>query len=152
MNMLKGIQNFQEQVQTKTDQELQDIYLNPENYQPVFIHLVTMELIKRNIPIEPLESIVDEKNAISDEKLELGKKGNIFWIIIFFTLIPGGGLAPILAGINYALSKTKNSQNEILYVYRPGTRKAGWWLLVLGSMAFLRALFYIIEYLSYMHS
>ena len=126
------IQNFETQIKGKTDNQLSEIYLNPNDYQPEFIKLVELELVHRKIPLDSLTFIRDRKDEISDESLELGKQGSQGWIVAAFIMSLFGGLWGIVAGYQYAYSKHKNSKGNEFYYYNESTRKYGRWMLIIG--------------------
>lgn len=125
-------QDFETQIKEKTDNQLSEIYLNANDYQPEFIKLVELELVKRKIPLDSLTFIREKKDDISDETLEIGKQGNQFWIIAAFLLSLFGGLWGIVAGYQYAYSKHKNAKGIEYYYYNESTRKYGRWMLIVG--------------------
>lgn len=125
-------QDFETQIKEKTDNQLSEIYLNANDFQPEFIKLVELELVRRKIPLDSLSFIREKKDEISDKSLEIGKQGNQFWIIAAFFLSLFGGLWGIAAGYQYAYSKHKNPQGIEYYYYNESTRKYGRWMLIIG--------------------
>lgn len=126
-------QSFETLIKEKTDNQLSEIYLNANDYQPEFIKLVELELVQRKIPLDSLKFIREKKEEISDESLELGKQGNQGWIIAAFLLSLVGGLWGIVAGYQYAFSKHKNAKGDEFYYYNESTRKYGRWMLIIGG-------------------
>lgn len=126
------IQDFETQIKEKTDNQLSEIYLNANDYQPEFIKLIKLELGKRKIPLDSLAFIKEKKDEISDESMAIGKQGNQFWIIVAFFASLFGGLWGIVAGYQYAYSKHKNAKGIEFYYYNESTRKYGRWMLIVG--------------------
>ena len=60
--------DFEEVVKSKTNEELVDIFVNAADYQPEFLALAEAEVVKRNIPLESLKSIREQKESI-DERI-----------------------------------------------------------------------------------
>jgi hypothetical protein len=125
-------QDFETQIKEKTDNQLSEIYLNANDYQPEFIKLVELELLNRNIPIDSLNFIKAKKEAISDETLAIGVQGNHYWIMTSFLACLFGGIVGIAAGYIYAYSKHKNANDVEFYYYNESTRKYGKWMLFVG--------------------
>lgn len=126
------IKDFEIQIKEKTDNQLSDIYLNSNDYQPEFIKLVELEILNRNIPIDSLNFIKVKKEAISDKTLAIGVQGNHYWIMASFLACLFGGIVGILAGYIYAYSKHKNANYVEFYYYNESTRKYGKWMLCVG--------------------
>lgn len=124
--------NFEPQIKEKTDNQLSEIYLNANDYQPEFIKIVELELLERKIPLDSLSFIRDKKDEIADDTLEMGKQGSQFWIVAAFIFSLLGGLWAIAAGYDYAYSKHTNSKGVKYYYYNESTRKYGRWMLILG--------------------
>ena len=110
-------QDFETQIKEKTDNQLSEIFLNANDYQPEFIKLVELELMHRKIPLDTLIFIRKKNDEISDESLELGKQGSQGWIVAAFLLSLFGGLWGIVAGYQYAYSKHKNAKGNEYYYY-----------------------------------
>jgi len=128
--------DFKQIIKAKTDNELTDIFINPNDYQPEFIALVEQELRDRNIPVESLLKLKTQKEQIDDTNLELGKQGSQFWIVAGFVGSLAGGIWAIGAGYSYAYSKHKSKSGKEYYVYNESTRKYGRWMLTIGSIIF----------------
>ena len=126
------IQDFENQIKEKTDNQLSEIFINANKYQPEFIKLVELELVHRKIPIDSLKFIKEKQDKILDESLEIGKQGNPVWIIVSFISSLFGGLPGIVAGYVYAYSMHKNSKGDKYYYYNESTRKYGRWILIMG--------------------
>jgi hypothetical protein len=126
-------QDFETRIREKTDNQLSEVYLNANDYQPEFIKLVELELVKRKIPLDSLIFIREKKDEISDETLDIGKQGDQFWIVAAFLLSLFGGLWGIVAGYQYAYSKQKNAKGIEYFYYNESTRKYGRWILIVGG-------------------
>lgn len=127
--------NFENLINEKTDDQLSEIYLNANDYQPDFIESVEEELVKRKIPLESLTYIRTKKEEITDERMAIGNQGNQFVIIFSFVASFFGGLWGILAGYHYAYSKHKNVKGTEFFYYNESTRKYGRWMLAVGCFA-----------------
>jgi len=129
--------NFKEQVEQKTDQELIDIFVKSQDYQEEFISVVDDELKRRNVPLDSVKQIKSESNEVINKKIEDGVQGNTFWIVICFLAAILGGIISIIAGYIYAYSKRRNLQGETYYYYNKQTRKYGKIILIIGIIMFL---------------
>ena len=127
-------QDFETQIREKTDNQLSEIYLHANDYQPEFIKLVELELVKRKIPLDFFTFIREKKDEISDETLAIGKQGSQFWIVAAFLLSLLVGLWGIVAGYQYAYSKKKNAKGIEYFYYNESTRKYGRWMLIVGGV------------------
>ena len=65
------IKDFETQIKEKTDNQLSEIYLNANDYQPEFVKLVELELLNRKIPIDSLNFIKAKKEEISEKTIKL---------------------------------------------------------------------------------
>lgn len=130
----KVMNNFEEIIKEKSNNELTDIFINPEEYQPEFISLVEKELVNRRIPVESLLKLKEQREEISDVNLELGEQGSQFWIVAGFIGSIFGGIWAIGAGYSYAYSKHKSKNGKEYYVYNESTRKYGRWMLTIGCI------------------
>ena len=128
------ITDFEKRIQEKTDKELADIYLRSEDYQPEFVSLVEKHLAARKIPIESLNILKEKNDALDDEKINSGKPGNKFLIILFFVAALLASIIGILAGYHYTFSKQRNSKGEEKYVYDGTTRIYGKLILAIGGI------------------
>ena len=97
--------NFQEQIAVKSNDELIEIFTNPHLYQPLFVELVRVEIIKRNIPIDAVEKIKQQKQDIDSHILVLGKQGNPVYIAIIAGSAIFGGVIAIVGGIFMPIQK-----------------------------------------------
>ena len=122
--------NFNELVKKKTDKELIDIYLNPQDYQAEFVGLVVEEITHRKLPIDTLDEIRSKKDEVSDNVLALGKQGNPLYLALLAISALLGGLIAIVGGYIYAYSTVLDSNGDKLYVYDESTRK--WGRIILG--------------------
>jgi hypothetical protein len=128
------IVDFEKRIQEKTDKELADIYIHAEDYQPEFVSLVEKHLAARKIPLESLNILKEKNDALEDEKLNTGKPGNKFLIVLFFVTCLIGSIIGILAGYHYTFSKQRNSKGEEIYVYNEKTRIYGKFMLAIGGI------------------
>ncbi len=122
--------NFNELVKNKTDNELIDIYLNPQDYQAEFVGLVVEEITHRKLPIDTLDEIRSKKDEVSDNVLAIGKQGNPLYLGLLAISALLGGLIAIVGGYIYAYSTVLDSNGDKLYVYDESTRK--WGRIILG--------------------
>lgn len=128
--------NFNELVKKKTDKELIDIYLNPQDYQAEFVSFVIKEIANRKLPIDTLDEIRSKKDQVSDNELALGKKGNPLYLGLLAISALLGGLIAIVGGYIYAYSTVLDSSGDKLYVYDESTRKWGRIILGVGVVMF----------------
>jgi hypothetical protein len=124
--------DFQEQITTKTDVELIDIYINQEDYQEGFVNAVAVELVKRNVSPERYQQKRKEKEVIITRQLEEGIPGDQAFIALAFIAALLGGFIGIIAGYIYGQSKKDGH-----YVYDEKTRKYGNIILAIGVFVFL---------------
>lgn len=129
--------NFKEQVEQKTDQELIDIFVKSQDYQEEFISVVENELNRRNVPLDSAKQIKSKSDEVINKKIEEGVQGNTFWIAVCFLLAILGGIISIVAGYIYAYSKRENLQGESYYYYNEQTRKYGKIMLIVGIIIFV---------------
>ncbi len=130
------ITDFENRIQEKTDNELADIYLHSEDYQPEFVRIVKKHLAARKIPLVSYIILKETNDAIEDEKLNTGKPGNMYLIVLFFVILLIGSIIGILAGYHYTFSKQRNSKGEEKYVYNDKTRIYGKFMLAIGVILF----------------
>jgi hypothetical protein len=102
--------NFQEQVTAKSNEELLDIYKNPEDYQEEFLKSVSEELTKRNINTEKIDIHNEHRRKFTIEQLEKGKEGDPIYIILGFISAFLGGLIGIIMGYTYSQSKQRTNE------------------------------------------
>ncbi len=127
--------DFKEQVATKTDQELIDIYINPDDFQESFVTAAEEELNKRNVRLEQFKQKREQKEKIKNEQLEKGIQGDSLYMTLAFISAFLGGLIGIIAGYIYSQSK-----KEGYYVYNEKTRKQGKVMLAIGILVLLTTL------------
>lgn len=132
--------DYQDEIVKKTDEELLNIYTNEEDYQPAFIKLVLVELNARKIDLEKIEVQKKHKREHFDSELEKGKKGNLFYIVLFFISAFLGGILGIIAGYIYSQSKKENSAGIKKYVYDKDTRQQGMVMMIIGGLVFILAM------------
>lgn len=124
--------DFSKAVQSKTDAELTDAYINSGSYQPEYIALVLQEIQKRNLPIDDMEAVKAENTNVALARIAVGRQGNTIYMILCFALALLGGLLGIIAGYIYATSTHKGPDGNLYYVYNDTTRKLGYGILVTG--------------------
>lgn len=127
--------DFKEQVATKTDQELIDIYINPDDFQESFVTAAEEELNKRNVRLEQFKQKREQKEKIKTEQLEKGIQGDSLYMTLAFISAFLGGLIGIIAGYIYSQSKKEGH-----YVYNEKTRKQGKVMLAIGTLVLLTTL------------
>lgn len=136
------MEDFENQIKEKTDNELAEIFLNAHDYQPEFIKLVELELVERKIPLDLMSFLRKKKDDISDETLKIGKQGNQFLIIVAFLLSVYGGVWGFVAGYHYAYSKHKSANGtQYYYYYNESTRKYGRLMIIVGCSFFVLYIF-----------
>ena len=121
--------DFTEQIVNKTDQELIQIFTNPQDYQADFVKAVTEELKNRGINLGKYQQEKDEREKVKNEQLEKGKPGDPAYITVGFISAALGGFIGIIAGIVYSQSKVKGTS---YYVYDEKTRKNGIIMMFIG--------------------
>jgi len=136
---------FTQKIAEKTDDELVDIYLNSSDYQTDFVDLVKSEIKARNLPLDSLENIKGQKEAVSNETLELGKQGNQIWMAIALFASIFGGFIGIISGYIYAFSKHRNGEGKQYFVYNESTRKYGKIVFFIGVVVFI--LFFVLRFI-----
>lgn len=139
--------NFEEQIKSKTNNELTEIYINPKEYNLDFVKLAELELTKRNVDLDLSKEAKKETSKLGNTNLAKGKQGSPLYIFICFVLAFMGGVLGIFAGYIYNQSKTTNLEGEKFYVYNEDTRKWGKMIMWVGSIFFL---FYLWRKLSLM--
>ncbi|MDZ4810280.1 MAG: hypothetical protein SGI96_18735 [Bacteroidota bacterium] len=123
-------------MQSKTEQELIDIYINPDEYQRAFVNAAEEELRKRDVNLALYNQTKAQKQLIRKKELEKGKPGDPVYIILAFISSFLGGSIGIVAG--YVYSQSKNE--ERFYVYNEETRIKGKIMLATGILVLLATL------------
>ncbi len=129
--------SFEEQVSSKSDEELLAVYANAEDFQAEYIHIVKLELKKRGLSVNDVDDLKLQKAIEIDASIETGRKGNSTYITIGFISACIGGFIGIYAGYHYSKSHQLNSKGEKCYTYNEQTRKQGTLMLILGISIFL---------------
>lgn len=129
--------NFADQMVLKSNKELVEIYTNDVDYQPEFVELAKLEIIKRNIPLDALEEIKERKGAIETETLAIGKQGNPVYLTLIGLAAFFGGIPAIIGGYIYAYSTHSDSNGDKYFVYNDTTRKWGQLIFYIGVGVFL---------------
>jgi hypothetical protein len=126
------IESFLEQINSKTDDELMEIYVNEFNYQPSFVELAREELVRRVVPYESRNNVKVKKEEIRKQELLKGQEGSTFFIILIGVFALVGGPIGIIGGGIYAFSKNKDVDGEKYYAYDQDTRKWGRIIFFIG--------------------
>ncbi|MCW3118157.1 MAG: hypothetical protein JWM28_2239 [Chitinophagaceae bacterium] len=129
--------DFADQIRQKTDNELNDIFINAGDYNPEFVRLAEEELKIRNIDMDTSKQV--KEKIVQTEKIHLseGKAGSPLYIFLCFVLALLGGFLGIYAGYIYSQSKTKTNEGEEFYVYNENTRQLGTTMMWLGIAVFV---------------
>jgi|CXWL01.1.fsa_nt_gi hypothetical protein len=130
--------DFNEQLSIKTDQELIDIYINPDDFQENFVTAAVEELNKRNVNLENFEEEREKKMKIKAERQEKGVPGNSLFLTLAFISAFLGGLMGIIAGYVYSQSKKEGH-----YFYNEKTRNQGRVMFAIGSLVLLTTLVWL---------
>lgn len=125
-------ESFIEKIHLKTDDELLEIYVNEFNYQPAFVELARVEMVRRGIPYESRDDVKYKKEEIRKQELINGYAGSPFYIILVGVLALFGGIVGIVGGYIYAFSKITDVDGEKYYAYDQDTRKWGRIIFFIG--------------------
>ncbi len=132
--------NFDEQMIAKSNEELIDIYTNPNNYQPAFVNSAYAELNKRAVPLQEYDAIKEQNIQAQITQLKIEKKGDETFIIIAFVLAFVIGFVGIMIGYTYNQS-SKTGPDGINYpVYDKATREKGRLMMLIGFISFILSL------------
>lgn len=128
--------NFEEQITAKSNQELIDIYINPDAYQPAFVNLAYAELTKRGLDLQEYAKL---KAANVQTHLESfkEKKGDELFITLGFVIALLGGIFGIVIGYIYSQSRQLTPSGEKLHVYDKPTRDKGRLMIIIGFFSFV---------------
>ncbi len=126
--------DFENNLGAKTNEELIDIYINPEFYQPEFVALTLKEINRRNLPVDAMNKIKAEKEKVEVSTMQVGKQGNSIYIAICFCLALLGGIPAMISGYIYGFSKHKGPDGNSYFVYNESTRKLGYGILAVGVL------------------
>jgi hypothetical protein len=129
--------NFAEQIATKSNKELVEIYTNDVEYQLEFVERAKLEILKRNIPLDALDELKARKGAIETETLAIGKQGNPVYLTLIGLAAFFGGVPAIIGGYIYAYSTHSDSNGDKYFVYNDTTRKWGQVIFYIGVGVFL---------------
>jgi hypothetical protein len=129
--------DFRDQIKQKTNDELNEIFINAKDYNPDFVRLAEQELKDRNIDIDASKQIRVQATEQATAQLKEGKEGSPLYILVCFVLAFLGGLIAIYAGYIYSQSKIKSPDGELFYVYNEQTRQLGKIMMGLGTVVFL---------------
>jgi hypothetical protein len=128
--------NFPDQIALKSNKELVEIYTNDLEFQPEFVELARLEIIRRNIPLDALEELKERKEAIETETLVIGKQGNPVYLTLIGLAAFFGGVPAIIGGYIYAYSAHSNSNGDKYFVYNDTARKWGQIIFYIGVAVF----------------
>lgn len=131
--------DFKALAAAKTDDELADIYINPEKYNGDLVPFAEAELATRGIDLSPLDEKKRTKRINNAVSLDEGRKGTHAFMIVSFILAFFGGLWGIISGAIYAWSKRTGYNGERYYVYDKNTRSWGRMIFFLGITMLLIA-------------
>ena len=132
--------DFEDQISNKSNDELLDIFLNSDHYQPGFVELAVQELDRRKVDITSHKQQKQHDEALLLEQMEQGEPGNPIWITLGFISALLGGLIGIVAGYVYSQSKNKEIGDGNHYYYDLQTRNLGYGMLLLGVTVFILAI------------
>jgi tetrahydromethanopterin S-methyltransferase subunit D len=124
--------NFEDQIASKTDKELLDIYANPHDYQESFVSEVVRELSNRKVDLASVPQKKPITEEISQKQFETGRPGNELYIIICFASALLGGIIGIVGGYVYSQSEHQDNSGRKFYVYDKPTREKGIAMLIFG--------------------
>jgi hypothetical protein len=134
--------SFEEQIQSKTNEELVVIYTNADQYQSAFVDLAEAELRNRGIALDSLDRIREEKVNAEVAAMDNGKQGNLIYLILISISALAGGLIAIIGGYIYAFSKQTAPTGERYFVYNEQTRLWGQIIFYVGIVVFLLGLLF----------
>lgn len=129
--------DFTDQIKQKTDQELNDIFINAKDYNPDFVQLAEAEMLKRNMNIDESKKVKEKVAELDMKQIEEGKPGSPLYIFFCFVLAIFGGIIAIYAGYIYSQSTMKTDDGREFYVYNDDTRVLGKILMGVGSAVIL---------------
>ena len=129
--------NFQDQVSSKSDSELLDIFVNADDYQEAFVNVVEQELIRRDVNLEKVRRQREVKSKHTQEQYGKGRQGNEAYIVLSFISAFLGGLLGIIAGYIYSQSKHRDNAGIKHYVYDAKTRELGRIMMIVGILVLL---------------
>ena len=134
--------NFHNQVQSKSNEELLNIYADYDQYQDNYLEIVSDELEKRGVDFSSLKLRRQHKEAFIAEQLEKGKHGDPVFITLGFIVALLGGLLGIFARYFYCQSKNKELGDGTHYYYDLKTRNLGTGMMILGISILIISLLY----------
>jgi hypothetical protein len=129
--------DFQNQIESKTEEELLEIYLHSDQYQSEFAELVEQELTGRKVDLSSYKLRKEHRIAYYTELYKDGRPGNTVYIILGFVSALLGGFLGIWTGYVFSQSKHKEFGDGSFYVYDQKTRNMGIGMMALGIMAFM---------------
>ena len=118
--------------------ELLDVVKKPDEWTHEDVVVAQQILERRGIPIPAADAERFRKNR--NEKLRAGKRGNNFWMGVYFVCVLAGGVlfSPLflIAGIGmgwyYWQDKTIDTEGHKFYTFEPNTRLSGQVIFYLG--------------------
>jgi len=129
--------NFQDQVTSKSTEDLLDIYSNGDQYQEEYVRLIQNELAKREVDLTTYNLKKQHKEIFMKKLAENGKAGDPVFIALGFISALLGGVLGIAAGYIYSQTKSKELGDGTHYYYDEKTRKLGSGMMVLGIVVLI---------------
>jgi hypothetical protein len=123
--------NFQLAINEKTNDQLSDIFINADDYQPEFTQLVALEITRRGIPIEKLRVEKENNSEKMNSSVIKGTAGSKTYIKLAYVMAFFGGYYGIVAGYVHAFSK-KMMNGTQYYHYDVTTRNEGRKIFIFG--------------------
>ncbi|MDR1847941.1 MAG: hypothetical protein LBR17_07505 [Bacteroidales bacterium] len=109
-----------------TDEEVIEIFVNPDYNEKSRVALAKKEIEKRKLPLKELTA----EQILSKENFRNGEYGRYMWLgyIVSFA----GGLLGIFMALQYLYSTKKNVDGERFHTYNQKTRKNAKALLIIS--------------------
>ncbi|MCB0695863.1 MAG: hypothetical protein KDC07_00780 [Chitinophagaceae bacterium] len=130
--------DFREQLRTKTDAELRDIYINREDYQQSFWQQAEQEVRHRNLDTSAWE--ITRQEILEQEHTTLSQADDQSpWYILVVFVIPfftgkygavGAGIVGAIWGARFAFSKRTGRDGTRYYKYSTRAQQAGVFVFV----------------------
>ena len=135
------INNFQETVKNKSNDELLKIVYQFDQWSPEMLEAVEHELARRNILPTDISIRKQQSAEIEEEQLTKGKEPGLIgqiigWLGVF-------GFLGIFIGYHYAFSKVRSKYTDTQYFrYNETARKNGSYLFYISMCLSVIAIFY----------
>lgn len=113
-----------------TDSELEEIVLNPNEWNEVFIKQAKKALGSRGKSVST--EAVESNEGLKLEEEQKGIEPKTWAVGLFFVFAFMGGLIGLVGGLLYYFSKTKASDGNKYYSYTRDTRTKGVWLIFIS--------------------